>query len=178
MLYQSIWRSKEFILLVPGMWNAHFTSAETDVLSFHVLLKYNFLIHHSILWKWNSKSKHSFPETWVQILIRSQIKWNSSILQGDASPEPYVQWLFTSTGGDTPTYLLRSDLVFTGEKKRATNLMLTEKCVCNSKTIPKIEYNFKFQISWDMWKASIKISVVEHQLLFFWKEIHACTLAA
>lgn len=122
MQYQNIWRPKGSISLVPGMWNAHFTSAVTDVLSSHVLLKYNFLIHCSILWKWNSKSKYSFPETWVQILIRSQTKWNSSILQDEASPAPHVQCLFTSTRVDTSTRLLRSDFAFTGEKKESNKL--------------------------------------------------------
>lgn len=68
---------KDFFCLCQA-YEMHISPVLTDVLSSHVLLKYNFLIHCSILWKWNSKSKHSFPETWVQILIRSQMKWNSS----------------------------------------------------------------------------------------------------
>lgn len=158
MQYQNIWICKGFILLVPGMWNAYFTSAVTDVLSSHVLFRHNFRIHCSILWKWNSKSKHSFPETWVQILVRSQMKWNSSVLQDDAHPAPPVQRLFT--GVNTHPHLLRSDLMFTG--KRATNSTLSEKTVCNCKSNSKIKCNIKFQISRGMWKASIKITVVKH----------------
>lgn len=160
MQYQNIWICKAFILLVPGMWNAYFTSAVTDVLSSHVLFRHNFRIHCSILRKWNSKSKHSFPETWVQILVRSQMKWVKQL-----SP---TRWC--TPCASCPTSLHRSEHTSTSPKvrsyvhreKRATNSTLSEKTVCNCKSNSKIKCDIKFQISWGMWKASIKITVVKH----------------